>query len=230
MNEITKKYTDCIVEEDDMPIKLKIDLPAGSCGIGKHLQFVKLEHNNPLQMTLEYEVYFEDNFKSNKGGKLPGLYISRQGTLPKTLNAEKTTDKDASIRLMWGKDMTGHLYVYSPTRRQDASYYAIPKSDNSLQHGDSLYQGVFSFQKGVWNRVKIFVKMNDIVGKETPLKNGVFSVKVNDTEKVFSKMVWRLYRNVGVNTLLWDICYGTHDESYACPSDTSIYIRNLCFS
>jgi hypothetical protein len=180
------------------------------------------------ELIFEYEIYLDDSFKPQKGGKLPGVYISKPGV--ENINGASGGNRNtlnSSCRIMWRKDYMAEAYVYTPTRRQHSEYYRIQNQVLNSTYGDSLWRGLFKLKKGQWNKIKMHIKMNSVPSSSHPNTDGLLVIKINEIEKRFTKMVWRNDPKVMCSALFIDTFYGGSDESYKCPNDTYIYFRRF---
>ncbi|KAG8924310.1 hypothetical protein FRC02_010523 [Tulasnella sp. 418] len=124
-------------------------------------------------VSLEYSVFFPEDFNFVEGGKLPGLYGGRPGCS----GGDPATDC-FSTRLMWRSHGAGELYLYAPKDRQSTSVCSTPprsvcESDYGLSIG-VLGRGSFKFIPGQWTTINQTVILND-PGE----KNGGFMLNVN---------------------------------------------------
>ena len=170
----------------------------------------------------KYSVLFDAGFNPQKGGKLPGLYISPPGAA--NFSGGSGGDKTAttaSCRIMWRQDLAAEAYVYRPAD-QGPAYEALPSSVYNATYGDSLWRGILKFSKNAWNQVAIRVRMN-AVGQA----DGFVSVSINGVKCEFDKMIWRTDPSVCVSSVLVDTFYGGSSADYACPCDTYTYFKDF---
>lgn len=167
------------------------------------------------KITLSYELYFADNFDPIKGGKLPGLFIGDPGASGGNHDAKK-----ASCRIMWRTNLDAEAYVYMPCK-QDKEYESIPNSVYNPEFGDSLWRGLFKFQRGKWNKVSISLSVN-----EQNRSNGSLTLVINETTKSFNKLTWSISESV-ISGITTDTFFGGGDKSWATPDDTFIYFKNF---
>jgi hypothetical protein len=181
------------------------------------------------EVLFQYEVYLDDTFKPQKGGKLPGLYLSKGLDFSGASGGNKSKT-NASCRIMWRQNNMAEAYVYTPTPRQSPDYYNIPNQQLNSKYGDSLWRGLFNLRKGQWNIIKIYIKLNSVPSKTHANPDGILIIKINEVEKTFSKMIWRLDKDVKVSALFVDTFYGGSTADYCCPNDTFLYFRNFSVS
>ncbi|KAJ3937498.1 MAG: polysaccharide lyase family 14 protein [Lentinula lateritia] len=171
-------------------------------------------------MSLSYEVAFDENFDWVLGGKLPGL---RGGTNATGCSGgDEPTGLDCfSARLMWRPDGAGEVYAYIPTTNvfcQESNITCNP------DFGVSISRGSFTFVSGEWNRVTLFVQMNDPV----TTANGDLQLYFND-QLVISRqdLQFRKGSSVDINGLYFSTFFGGSDNSWATPITTHTYYRNM---
>ncbi|KAG5461657.1 MAG: hypothetical protein BJ554DRAFT_6112 [Olpidium bornovanus] len=157
------------------------------------------------QVSLEYSVYFPEDFDFVRGGKLPGLY-GGVGNARGCSGGSAAADC-YSARFMWRKGGNGEAYLYTPAgASQDPGYCKVPPvSVCDPQYGDSIARNSFKFALGSWTRIKVTVALNDI-GK----KNGLVQLSANGKQVAsFDKVVWRTKPDVvtvGVMVRGWLCC------------------------
>ncbi|KAJ3805867.1 hypothetical protein F5876DRAFT_81302 [Lentinula aff. lateritia] len=136
---------------------------------GAEFYAAPLELKDAKNVTLEYGVFFPQDFDWVLGGKLPGLYGGRQGCS----GGDAAVDC-FSTRLMWRKDGLGELYLYAPKDKQTDSLCNDPKSVCDADYGLSIGRGSFVFAPGSWTHVRQTVTLN------TPgQQDGCFTLEVN---------------------------------------------------
>lgn len=168
------------------------------------------------KLKFTYELYFNDNFNPVKGGKLPGLFIGAPGA-----SGGRHSDSQASCRLMWRNDLQGEAYVYMPCKQVD-EYKKIQNAVYNPAFGDSLWRGLFKFEKKKWNKVEMVLTLNDSKSNA----NGRLDLTINNVTKSFDKFLWSITDSViaGITT---DTFFGGGDDSWATPVDTSICFKNF---
>ncbi|THG98651.1 hypothetical protein EW145_g7390, partial [Phellinidium pouzarii] len=159
--------------------------PGNSPQGGADFYATPLPLGNASNVTLEYSVYFPDDFDWVNGGKLPGLYGGHM-----TCSGGDDATTCFSTRLMWRAGGAGELYLYAPKDKQTyALCHAPPESVCDAAYGLSVGRGSFKFIPGAWTNVRQSVSLN------TPgEQDGGFRLEVNgklimDRSDVF-------YRNV----------------------------------
>lgn len=137
-------------------------------------------------VSLEYSVYFPENFEWVDGGKLPGLYGGHE-----TCSGGDVATTCFSTRLMWRPGGAGELYLvrfliflvkrmpnelqYAPKDKQTyALCHTPPQSVCDEEYGLSIGRGSFYFTPGAWTDVRQTVTLN------TPgQQDGGFTLEVN---------------------------------------------------
>ncbi len=108
----------------------------GSYRIGTYIPLPAAE-----EYSLQYDVYFEEDFEFVKGGKLPGFApadpVSGCGTI---------APENWSARLMWGRDGVVKPYVYH--------------QDSSSRCGEGPVASNFNFERGQWYSLTVYLKLN----------------------------------------------------------------------
>jgi hypothetical protein len=166
-------------------------------------------------MYFAYDVYFEDDAEFTKGGKLPGLgipdYYSDPGVVP------DGTDRWTG-GLAWGINGAIFNYVYH--------------ADQESTWGDSLWwndghDGQVYFQKGKWNRVEIYYKMNTPGVLDGRIKGWLNGKLALDTNKPMFRMPGGEDLTIGAMAL--SSSYGG-DSTYAPTTNQHIYFDNFVVS
>lgn len=132
------------------------------------------------QLLLAYSVFFPDDFDFVQGGKLPGLYSSVGSLLNNTGVVDANTDACQggslngvgsscwSSRIMWRQAGQGEVYMripqslgggykLCPADRTTATGASIICDDD---YGLSVGRGSFTFRKGSWNDLALYVQIN----------------------------------------------------------------------
>lgn len=174
-------------------------------------------------VTLSYEVRFADNFQPVKGGKLPGLYISKKGDHEfKGASGGRRVKVNGSVRVMWRKDFAAEAYVYTPSGvTQDHAYTSQSDMVSNGEYGDSLGRKTLKLAPNTWNSVSVRVRMN------TPGKaDGIVAVTINGKTYSNNNVTWRKSQDVQVSALFFSTFFGGK-EDYKTPVDTSAEFRNF---
>ena len=167
------------------------------------------------EMYFAYDVYFEDDAEFTKGGKLPGLgmadYFSAPGVKP------DGTDRWTG-GLAWG--INGAIYNYVYHANQGSTW------------GDSLWwddgpDGKVYFQKGKWNRVEIYYKMNTPGVLDGRIKGWLNGKLALDTNRPMFRMPGGEHLTIGAIAMASS--YGG-DSTYAPTTDQHIYFDNFVVS
>jgi hypothetical protein len=204
---------------------LKVFYPKGSYspsktpqgGIGFFASPVKIFPEE--EVVLEYQVYFNETFNPVYGGKLPGLFIGRKKDFTGASGGRRK-QHSASIRMAWRKDLVGEVYIYNNEINDGLQY--LEGFVRNGRYGDSIWRGVFKFEKGIWNNVRMRVKLND-----ESKQNGELEVEVNGVNKRYDTMVWRSKKEVNITAILFETFFGGSTEKYSTPVDTYSYFREV---
>ena len=206
--------------------------PAGSCssacGIDSGVSvYVKPVGNfTGNEATLEYEVYFPNDFEFVNGGKLPGIAGGPKGCSGCT-REEPLRSECFTARFRWGEDGEGSPYLYLPLNTTHTKDFCAQVSGKSCDPkcGLMFNTGKSFWLKGRWNTVKQRVVLNTI-GQA----NGVLQAWINGVKRIdFGQMIWRINSNVKADGFLISSHFGGSDASYAPPMDTYVLFRNFKF-
>jgi hypothetical protein len=210
---------------------LKVYYPKGSYSPSKMPQggvgfFASPKNIFPSEeVTLKYQVYFNETFNPVYGGKLPGLFLGVGARRKDFTGASggRQANNSASIRMAWRENMIGEVYLYVPREVQSNEYEKLQGFVRNGKYGDSVWRGAFKFEKGVWNNVTIRAKLNDV----NESKNGELEVEINGVNERYNKMVWRTSERLHITAILFESFFGGSTEKYATPVDTYTYFRNV---
>ncbi|KAE9411479.1 hypothetical protein BT96DRAFT_1011285 [Gymnopus androsaceus JB14] len=201
---------------------LQVTYPAGSYSHNTGgSQFVNLWNSSSSfqSMVLSYEVAFDENFDWVMGGKLPGLRGGPNVT-GCSGGAEPTGLDCFSARLMWRPDGVGEVYAYIPATSsfcQDANIICNP------DFGTSISRGSFTFVSGGWNLITLLVQLND-----PTTANGNLQLYFNDRLVISRQdILFRTGSAVDANGLYFSTFFGGSDDSWATPTTTHTYFRNI---
>ena len=160
--------------------------------------------------TLTYEVMFAPDFNFVKGGKLPGLC----GGSGASGGNPATGTNGFSARIMWrtGGRIVSYVYHVGQASQYGDDFQWLDASSNSAY-----------FSKGVWQKVKSVVTMNDVGSS-----NGSIRTYFNDV-LAFQKtnFVFRTVSTINVDTLCFNTFFGGDDSTWAPTKKETLYIRNL---
>lgn len=197
-------------------------LPVGGLGVFSSPKEIFMSEH----VILNYQFRFDETFQPMYGGKLPGLFLSRDPFETNGSSGGKSNSNSASIRLAWRNDFNGEVYVYLPKNIQNPDYYKIPGFRSNGKYGDSLWKNEIKFDKLNWNNVTLEIKLNTIE-EGTPQQNGVLFVQINDNHYSFDKIVFREKKEVKVSSFLFNTFFGGSSIKYATPIDTYTYFKNI---
>jgi hypothetical protein len=135
------------------PSRSNTDLPpGGNVFYAVPLNKTFWEQSNGIEFC--YDVFFENGFNFNLGGKLPGLYGGAASSC-------KTAPDCFSTRLMWRTSGMGELYPSFDRNQQVGDYCSVmPFSRCIGGYGDSLGRGAWTFKTGEWTKVCQRTRLN----------------------------------------------------------------------
>ncbi|CED83679.1 hypothetical protein [Phaffia rhodozyma] len=222
-------FVDDPFDSSDNQTVLQVNYMAGSYGGsgdgGAQFYSQPLNSTNSTGLTsmlLSYDVAFDSDFIFNEGGKLPGL---RGGSdiYGCSGGSEANGTTCFSARLMWRSVGQGEVYAYIPTSGYDlcTSTNVICNSD----YGTSLSRGSFTFSRGGWNNIQLFVQYNNPVHTA----NGKIIMFVNDTLVLsHTDLLIRSSTNLAsIGGLFFSTFFGGSDSSYASTQNQTTYYRNF---
>ncbi|KAJ7579258.1 hypothetical protein C8J56DRAFT_965242 [Mycena floridula] len=204
---------------------LQVTYPAGSFshdtgGAQLYSLWNTTDGSSFQSMMVSYEVSFDENFDFVKGGKLPGLRGGVNAT--GCSGGNEPTGKDCfSTRLMWRPNGAGEVYAYIPTPNNLCDQKSIICNDD---FGVSISRGAFTFVPGVWNQITLLVQMN------SPLDtaNGQVILYFNNQSVITQTgLQFRSSEAVVANGLYFSTFFGGSDDSWATPTTTHTYFRNI---
>jgi hypothetical protein len=208
---------------------LKVYYPAGSYspsklpigGIGLYSTNDNLK--NATDVTLSYSVKFDKTFDPVLGGKLPGLYINKNGY--KGGSGGKHTN-NTSCRIAWRANFSAEAYVYLPKdTKQHDDYYTQDLIENKI-YGDSLWRHQFQFHPTDWNNVTLHIRLNTF-NQSTPNYDGVIRLTINNTTMEFSRLIWTTQVNYRIQTIIFETFFGGSSPKAATPHDTWSYFKDI---
>jgi hypothetical protein len=168
------------------------------------------------ELYLAYDVYFEDDAEFVLGGKLPALgirdYYSSAGVPP------DGTDRWTG-GLMWTKNGKVTSYIYHANQPG-------PYGEQFAWYG--LDGTRLRFQKGKWNRIEMYYKMNTPGVLDGRLKGWFNGELALDTDQIMYRMPGGEHLTIG--GLAIKNYYGGGDLSWAPTTDQHIYFDNFVVS
>ncbi len=177
--------------------------------------YITLDKPND-EATLEYEVFFEKGFDFNRGGKIHGLASA------KAISGGNKSVADFSVRLMWRSGGNGEAYLYVPPELQTSEYKKSCTEQNA-SYGDSLGRGKFKFVPNAWNKIKVYVKLND-VGKH----NGIVRVFHNGKEAIECDCVtFRNNKSTQIRVFMFSTFFGGSTQDWAPKDGQDAKFRNF---
>lgn len=197
-------------------------LPVG--GIGFFASPKKIFMTN--EVTFKYQVYFDNTFDPNLGGKLPGLFIGK-GTDKKDMVGASGGKhyNTSSCRIAWRSNLTAEAYVYLP-HNQHKNFYNIPNLILNPEYGHSLWRGLFKFYKYKWNDVSIRLKTNSFTDS-IPNYDGELEITINNVTQSFNQLLWRTDQEYNINAIIFETFFGGSQPKTATPNDTWSYFKNI---
>ncbi|KAJ3759616.1 hypothetical protein EV360DRAFT_94053 [Lentinula raphanica] len=182
---------------------------------GAEFYAVPLDITQARNVTLEYSVFFPEEFDWVLGGKLPGLYGGHQGCS----GGDAALDC-FSTRLMWRSDGKGELYLYAPKDKQTESLCNNSQSVCDAAYGLSIGRGSFVFAPGNWTTVRQTVTLN------TPgQQDGCFTLDVNGQRVIDRNDIY--YRGT---PMVPSTFFGGHEKQYASPKDQLVWFKDFAMS
>jgi len=182
--------------------------------------------NDARVLTFSYALFFEEGFKFNKGGKLPGLYGGVSDSEATGCSGGRRSDKCWSTRFMWRANGQGEVYTYLPPSGESTNKKAVCSPSNAHCDGDygwSLGRGDWSWETGKWQTIAQKVTLN------TPGKNdGSIIVYLNGVaiqeykNIIISASAASVPRGAMVQTF-----FGGHDSTWASPQDQKLWLSDL---
>jgi hypothetical protein len=221
-----------------VPMKADNGVLAVTCLPGKYASDGGVIYRFPTcagkkEVLVSFDVKFGDSaaFDFVKGGKAGwGLSFGTEkfqgGTWPKN---------SASARVMWrkGGQATGYAYYGSKSNGADPKeqlpeYADVGRSTGSAGHtlwetGKSK-QPMVNFKSGVWQTVRLYVRMNSAGAHD-----GAIGIAVDGDARRFDKMKW-VESPVGLDNAEFCTWFGGSDASWSPRTPQTIYYRNFQFS
>ena len=184
--------------------------------------------------TLEYEVYFPDDFDFVKGGKLLGM--SGGEKMGRGCGGGVDPDHCFSFRVMWRRNGDGEAYIYAKEGEQGDDFCTMyPKCDNKqypqngacticdYAHGVSFARGSFRFQTGKWQQLRLHITLND-----PSEANGYLGLEYNGKLVMsYDKMKWRVADDMHIEGVEMASWFGGSDDTWSPPKDTYTLVRNI---
>ncbi|TPX31774.1 hypothetical protein SmJEL517_g04978 [Synchytrium microbalum] len=171
---------------------------------------------------LTYAVYFPADFDFVKGGKLPGLF---GGDVTQKCSGGLHGGGCWSVRLMWRANGAGEAYSYLPASNDAAlcDTTVNPQNICNPTYGNSLNRGAWTFAKGQWTTLSMYIQMNDVGSS-----NGILKVWANNILALeYDALSYRTDSNVGVDQLFFSTFFGGSDSSWASTSNTYTLYKDV---
>jgi hypothetical protein len=172
------------------------------------------------QIQFSYQIMFPIDFDWLKGGKLPGLWIGNIGA-----NGGNNLQDGSSFRVMWRAGGLAEAYLYVPKQLNTTFYEQPGYFDNDL-YGASLWRGVFTFEREVWNNVTLTVKMNTQNNVD-----GAIGFGINNSTRWMYGFLWmKSTKQVFINGLMMHTFFGGNDATWAPLVEQHVYFKNFVVS
>ncbi|KAJ9099242.1 hypothetical protein QFC21_004122 [Naganishia friedmannii] len=205
---------------------LAVEYPAGSYshatgGAQFITAFPNMTSPGPSAMLLTYSVYFPADYNFVHGGKLAGL---RGGDPAGCAGGEKTDGTTCfSARLMWRDDGAGEVYAYLPEKINNFCNQANVICDP--EYGISLGRGKFTFERGAWNDLALYVQLND----PPSAKNGIIQLYHNGNKTIeFNNLVLRTSTGIpSVSGNMFSTFFGGSDTTWSTPTTQFTYYKDM---
>ncbi|KAH9939572.1 hypothetical protein B0H21DRAFT_32694 [Amylocystis lapponica] len=177
------------------------------------------------EATFGYQVFFEEGFEFNMGGKLPGLYGGNSASEAVSCSGGRRDDGCFSARIMWRKNGMGELYTYLPPGKPGNTNVCDvpPFSTCNDVYGASVGRGSFTFASGQWTTVSQRVRLNDVGQANGELElfaNGKSVVNVGGLT-LRDSADGRIY---GIQAQTF---FGGSTSAWASPKDQNTYFSDL---
>jgi hypothetical protein len=206
-----------------------VTYPAGGHGARSGVNFKSQPKGFPCsQVELSYEVFVPKGWDCVKGGKLPGIFIGKNGT-----GGKKYEKNDGSCRLMWRAQNQLVPYLYLCTNQGDITKQGpnfIKACSNKFPPaGIDLWrhtkkQKLF-LKEGTWNSIVYGVKMN--TGDK---KNGHLWLELNGTRLEVDDVCFTANDSVKIGGFQFSTWYGGGSASWAPDKPQQLKFRNMSYS
>ncbi|KAJ1305613.1 hypothetical protein OPQ81_000610 [Rhizoctonia solani] len=181
---------------------------------------------NAKVLTFSFSVFFQDGFKFNKGGKLPGLYGGSSQEEATGCSGGRRSDACFSTRFMWRANGAAELYSYLPPSGESVNKKSVCSQPGSTCEGDygwSLGRGEWTWATGEWQTIAQKVTLN------TPGKNDGEVIVYYNGQVVYSakNIIIRTGANIVPRGAMVQTFFGGHDESWASPQDQKLWFSDF---
>jgi len=209
--------------------ELTLTLPAGGHGSAGGVNLKCVPKGFPCTSAeLMYSVYIPKKWECVKGGKLPGLYIGKQGT------GGKSYEKDnGSARLMWRKNNQLVSYLYLCTDQGD-----ITKQGPEFLHacnnkfpdaGIDMWRETkdkLILKEGSWNTITYGIQLNE-KGK----KNGRLWLELNGKRLSVNDACFTARPDtIKIGGMQFSCWYGGSNVSWAPKKDQMLMFKDISVS
>lgn len=188
------------------PIGIRVEYQPSSEGTPRIEGIQRTSSDCRNEITMEYDILFEDGFEWSKGGKLPGF---RGGLYPAT-GCNQSRPDAWSFRLMWRRAGVVQLYIYDQTREGGCGVEtsSIPNT----------------FKIGEWMNIKMSMRLNSGAGKS----DGEARLFIDGNLVLVRSGI--PFRNVDdsafIDFIFFSSFYGGNDSSWSPAKPTFIQFRN----
>ncbi|KAG8733276.1 hypothetical protein FRC11_007452 [Ceratobasidium sp. 423] len=179
---------------------------------------------NAKVLTFSFSVFFQDGFKFNKGGKLPGLYGGTSDTAATGCSGGRRSDECWSTRFMWRTNGAGELYTYLPPSGESTNKKAICASNICEgDYGWSLGRGKWTWATGQWQTIAQKVTLN------TPGKNDGSVIVYSNGAVVYEakNIVIRAKESAAPRGAMVQTFFGGHEADWASPQDQKLWFSDF---
>lgn len=208
--------------------EIVVTYPAGGHGSRAGVNFKTQPKGFPCsQVELAYDVFVPKGWDCVKGGKLPGIFIGKNGT-----GGKKYEKNDGSCRLMWRKNNQLVPYLYLCTNQGDITKqgpnFLKACSNKFPPAGIDLWRHtkkdkVF-LKEGTWNSIKYGIEMND-----SDKKNGRLWLELNGTRLEVDDVCFSADEKVKIGGFQFSTWYGGGSASWAPEKKQQLKFRNVSY-
>ena len=189
-------------------------------------------------VVVKYNCYVPQSFDWVKGGKLPGVFLGKNGT-----GGREWKDSDGSVRLMFRPDGIVTVYLYLLTdggaRYNGSDNCSLMERQGSEFRKASHHSngaGIYLFRKekqplrlenGRDNKVSLRIRLND-----KNKANGKIVLKIGNQKKVMNGIMFAAdpessTKGVGIGGFQFASWFGGGDASYAPNTDQTLFFKDF---
>ncbi len=179
------------------------------------------------EIILHYEMYFEDNFDPQLGGKLPGIFLGPPGA-----SGGRKSNGNASCRLMWRTFANPYIKAKMETLNNKKIRIQMP-TDNELKEikNNCMIDGNIECEAYVYcsaNQDPSYYKIDGYIGNPTfgdSLWRGYAKMKKKTWNKIFIHIKMNTFTNNKANT---DGILNLNINGYSFNFDKIKWTENIC--